>query len=896
MFGIGRILGGLMTIGLSLVLLGGTEARAQGEGAQEGAAQGGGDASAWAGIEEFVVTGYSSSLVGDLAAADSVIAWSEEDLVSLGAADISDLAAFTPSLEIVTSGATTPTFFVRGIGLNDFNPNSTGAVAVYQDDVAINGPAIQLGLLFDTEAVNVLRGPQGTGQARNASAGAIKVYSRKPTGEFGGYLRSDFGNFDAQDYEGALEAPIFKDILSVRGAFRVSLRDGWMQNRCAEAPPLAERTQNATAARTAVGPSSICGETVAPGQFSTIPEGLAGNLNDTDVWAARGTLRFEPTPELSWLLNFHGSRRDELSQLGQSIGTKGIVCEPGTFCQNPRRGAPDSIFDEDPRQGILGGTQGALASANLNSGYVPTEIRARLNELAPCLQAEALLDQCRFQDFDTRIAANEARLQVADELARDLDEDPFAGDFNRTGDTTNDTYGGYLKGDFELPGELNLVVTTGVDRYRRQIDIDLDFSPETLFETRTQDDAWQVYQDLTLSGTLGAMTAMPLSWEVGGWMLREELDAKVNIDLSGNAAAVAAGVRERIYGQETWSFGGFAYGTIDILDDFTLDGGFRYNWERKDFDMKISGGLQQDVPFKIRETWDQPTGTIRLTYRFREDINVFWKYTHGWKPGTINATATQFTGPTVAEPEKIDSFEFGLHGSWFDGSLNVDGSFFTYDYSNYQVFTAQQFFGGNTEFVVLNADSAEVYGIEVDGNARPWTGGFLQVRFSWLETQFNDFTRTDQFLRQGGGMGDPFVTREQQNAGNPLLNSPRFKVSLTAQQEFSLGRYGALVLRYDGVWTDKSFFDQTAGVGIGNDEGTTFLPDNTIGQEAFWLHNLRTTWRSVDDRVELSGWIRNIENKAYKTFAFDASNFQSTTVFFVGDPRTYGASIVVKFF
>ena len=185
--------------------------------------------------------GAESEAANDFETADSVTGFGAEDLAALGAQDIADLAAFTPNLEIVTAGATTPTFFIRGVGLNDFNSNSTGAVAIYQDDVAINAPALQLGTLFDVEAVNVLRGPQGTGLARNASAGAIKIYSRKPTGEFGGFLRSEFGNYDARDFEGAIEAPIYEDMLAGRFAFRFTERDGTMQNRCGNAPPFADR-------------------------------------------------------------------------------------------------------------------------------------------------------------------------------------------------------------------------------------------------------------------------------------------------------------------------------------------------------------------------------------------------------------------------------------------------------------------------------------------------------------------------------------------------------------------------------------------------------------------------------------------------------------------------------
>jgi iron complex outermembrane receptor protein len=155
--------------------------------------------------------------------------------------------------------------------------------------------------------------------------------------------------------------------------------------------------------------------------------------------------------------------------------------------------------------------------------------------------------------------------------------------------------------------------------------------------------------------------------------------------------------------------------------------------------------------------------------------------------------------------------------------------------------------------------------------------------------------RRDQFLRSGGG-GSLVNFKESQNSGNPLLNSPRFKVSMTAEQTFSLGRWGSVILRYDGVWTAKTYYDATKGVGLGNEDGDSFLPDDTIAQPAYWLHNLRATWRSEEGQVEFATWVRNLENTPYKTFAFDGSSFQSTTIYFVGDPRTYGVSMLIKFF
>ncbi|MCH8084024.1 MAG: TonB-dependent receptor [Myxococcales bacterium] len=802
-------------------------------------------------------------------------------------------------------------------------------------------PALQLSTLLDIEAVNVLRGPQGTGPARNASAGAIKIYSRKPTGEFDAYLRSELGNFDFRDYEGAIEAPIVEDILAGRFAFRFSERDGTMKNRCADAVPLEDRVASPTLLELGAlqklnsdPPWSQCGEAVVPRFISDVPVGLPSRLNDIGNWAARGTLLFQPTLDMSWLLNAHGSRRDEWSRVGQSIGTRGQFCADGDI---DNCGFLGQASDAARILGLLGGTQGIAAA-----GYRPPEIQKRLEQLAPCNIpfADNPFGDCGKTDnragvsqAESRAIENAAKIRLAKELAKGLDSDPWAGDFNlcglkpiRDGEeivgfvdreladdgsfaygtggdlisgsrcnkdkgrTTNDTWGGFLKGEIVLPWGLQLDSVTGFDTYDRLLDIDLDFSPETLFEVRTDDDGWQLTQDLRLRGQLGAESG--LRWDISSWFLRERLNVVVTNDL-GKISIFAVG--ERDYTQDLWSAAGSASLAFDFWGDFTLDGGFRYNWEQKKLDYTLTqGAITNPFVQKLNDTWHAPTGTVRLTWRFREDTHVFWKYTRGWKPGTYNATSSLSQGVSVADPEVIDSFETGLRGSWFDGLLGLDFSFFYYAYQDYQLFTAQQFAGGQPEFVILNADGAEVYGAEVDAVARPWYGAFANVRFGWLESQFLDFVQLQQETINPQGT-QVTINRELQNTGNRLLNSPEFKVSLTAEQTLSLGRWGSVTARYDGVWTETTFYDATEGRGIPNVDNIEFLPENTVAQPSFWLHNLRFSYGPRSGRWEIAGWVRNLTNENYKTFGFDASTFSQTSIYFVGEPRTYGGTLNISF-
>src|SRR5262249_6801032 len=75
--------------------------------------------------------------------ASSVTAFDTQQLEDLRIQNISDLAEYTPNLDINTrSAASNPTLFIRGIGLKDYNANAAGAGAVYQDGININPPPI----------------------------------------------------------------------------------------------------------------------------------------------------------------------------------------------------------------------------------------------------------------------------------------------------------------------------------------------------------------------------------------------------------------------------------------------------------------------------------------------------------------------------------------------------------------------------------------------------------------------------------------------------------------------------------------------------------------------------------------------------------------------------------
>jgi outer membrane receptor protein involved in Fe transport len=183
-------------------------------------------------IEEILITGEKQNTLQD--APTSSTSFSAGDLQALRIENIADLADYTPNLEINTAfAASNPTIFIRGIGLKDYNANAAGAVAVYQDGVNINSPAIQLGQLFDIDGIDVMRGPQGSVNGRNATAGAIMIRSAMPDGEFGVSTSLTYGNYDDKEVEAAINIPLIRDMLSMRVSGTAMWRDGYTKNQCA---------------------------------------------------------------------------------------------------------------------------------------------------------------------------------------------------------------------------------------------------------------------------------------------------------------------------------------------------------------------------------------------------------------------------------------------------------------------------------------------------------------------------------------------------------------------------------------------------------------------------------------------------------------------------------------
>jgi len=83
--------------------------------------------------------------------------------------------------------------------------------------------------LSDLERIEVLRGPQGTLFGRNAEGGAVQFVSKRPTGQFGGFIDGQLGDYNARRGLFQLNLPEFAH-LSIKIGGLIDSHDGYIRN------------------------------------------------------------------------------------------------------------------------------------------------------------------------------------------------------------------------------------------------------------------------------------------------------------------------------------------------------------------------------------------------------------------------------------------------------------------------------------------------------------------------------------------------------------------------------------------------------------------------------------------------------------------------------------------
>jgi iron complex outermembrane receptor protein len=180
------------------------------------------------GLEEIIVTAQKREQnINDVGIA--ITAFDSKTIEALGYHQLSDVSGATSNFSVVMMGTNVPDFTIRGVGVNDYALNQSTSVGTYVDGVAMSSPALMNVQMFDTDGVEVLKGPQGTLYGRNTIGGAVLFTSKGPTDTFQASTYDEIGNYGYYMVGGAISGPL-SDTVSARLAFNDTQSNGYQKD------------------------------------------------------------------------------------------------------------------------------------------------------------------------------------------------------------------------------------------------------------------------------------------------------------------------------------------------------------------------------------------------------------------------------------------------------------------------------------------------------------------------------------------------------------------------------------------------------------------------------------------------------------------------------------------
>jgi len=457
---------------------------------------------------------------------------------------------------------------------------------------------------------------------------------------------------------------------------------------------------------------------------------------------------------------------------------------------------------------------------------------------------------------------------------RDADGDPW---------TAASSYPGFFKRSIydaqaKLTHDFGGVTLTAISDYL-QVDKDLlydtDGSPAQFFVYGTTQRYKQYSQELRFNGNSGA-----LKWVAGGYFLRMEgnYGSTVDLDLSPYVGApICVGVAcplggnvpahfQTDYRLTTTSFAAFAQGEYKLSDQFSLIGGLRYTHDRKKyyytfsdtpaiqpgFSYNPSNNAAADRPF------ENVSAKAEIDYKPDSTTLLYASYTRGPKGGNWTAPVFPPIDPNAFahKQEVLTSYEVGLKKRFLGGRATFNASGFYYDYHNYQAFSLI-----NIAQTITNVN-ATVWGGEAEFRVTPATGLDFSLNASAIGSKVKGIV-----LPNGS-----VVDRD-------LPNTPKLTLSGLARYSFDVAG-GKFAVQATGQYKSSYYL--------------TVLNEPANLERRFATLDLRASWTTADDRLELAVYGTNVTNTRYRVWALDVSAL-SLGMQVYAPPASWGASAKFKF-
>ncbi len=738
-------------------------------------------------LEEVVVTAQKrAQSANDVGI--TINAFTGDQLRDFGVLTAEDIAMLTPGLTVNETAATgVPLYTIRGVGFQDYSTAASSTVGIYFDEVAMPYTVMTRGLVFDTERVEVLKGPQGDLYGRNTTAGQINFISNKPTREFGAGVTASYGSYSTFDLEGFVTGG--NDLAQGRLAFKtIQSSEGWQKSATRD-----------------------------------------DELGEKDATALRGIVNFDLSDTVRFMLSAHYVKDESENKANTAYG--GTPFGLGEFT-NPYR--PLNEY---------------LLPSGSNFGETPPWYSTGDNEVADW--TNSYTSPITGKTFDIRPQRDNELTGFAARLEWDIGSMTLTSvtgynEFER--EEANDWDGGFYNDssninttDLEVfSQELRLSGDTGP----------INWVAGLYYAKDEMDESYDYFMSDSVFGFGAApwgvdlFAATPiLQLDTRYSQETESIAAFGHVEWQfTDAWRLTVGAR---YTEEDRDWAGCTF----VAEDGSLGNFLNANFGSSlspgdcgtinddpaspDYIFAVIGTPRVNDAFQVYEdsiSTDRWMGKVGLDYAINDDILMYGMVSVGFKSGGFNGANSNTTQQLVPyDEEKLTSYEVGMKATLLEGRMQLNAATFFYDYEDKQEQDTAVTFVGNISGLT-NVPESEITGAEIDLKWQPLTGLNVSLGVAWLDTEVTKWNAVDPDQSSWP------VTVRRDVSGIELAQAPEWSYAGLVSYEWPLAN--GLVMEVAG---DVSFTDDTSG-GVSPENATE---DYTLFNARLGVGSADGQWRAL---------------------------------------------------
>jgi iron complex outermembrane receptor protein len=830
------------------------------------------------GLEEIVVT--ATRRAENLQEVPiSIVAITGDNLEMRGLDSLEQVSQGVPNVVITGGGG--------GTGGTNFRMRGIPNVGTYVDGIwQVSTAGFLTQEFVDIDRVEVLRGPQGTMFGRDSTGGAIRIWTKRPSADFGGNVTVTAGSNDRRDVKGSIDLPLGEKVKTKFTGANL-FRNGYVES---------------------------------------VTTGQKGGGVDQQVY--RGDVVWDPTEKLSFRFNYQSDASSFVEPRVQDamyrtyddpnpnwnkflIGTPELYGIKGVYTAQNFKGVNQEVFF-DPVLEVAGYPGGKLSKYQNKSGTVlpnsydttqaSAEMKLEISENLSLLFTTAATGQVAKSAVDWD---NSQYDLVMDE--NQSKTDVKSNELQLTGKVGKwDWLGGYYDWSQTIKAHN---MRWQLNEFQKGL-----MDPAALFASAVCNPvgaAMEVTPNQSnpnlmrfVAGTngiplIGAFAGQSVNLggaadRTGAWNTCQQLY------YGGNGLGGAYNISSRS-GQDGHAF--FGEFTRHIGDKLDLTVGLRQHQQSGYTVTGLAGSNPAAKPldptqFPVGEqfiqtdnaatytpfSFDKLTTRFVLSRKFNDRVNGYFSYSEGFNSGGVSAaTISGVRNLYPYKPSTLKNTEVGMRSDLANGKVRFNWTLFNTVWADLQAagvvvdpVTKVQI----PTLITTNVGEAEAKGIEVELTFVPTDSLAINLGMGLLDTAYTK-------IAPGTMSGQiPFTT------GIEFADAPDTSYTIGIQHTARLSNGGSFITRVDynyqgQFWRSEPFLRLSGYAAVPTNSGTDESGD-------WGVMNLRFTYQPSGKNWEAAFFGTNITNEYMLNSGFFHGiwGYDFATV---GRPREAGASLTYRF-